>query len=155
RHRSRGLRRRHRASCIFLGSEFAGPHRGKAGQRRPLHARAHPPLHVESLRSQDCPCRFALRRNAYSTRPERAYSIIHRLSTQPMARTIRIGVISDTHGLLRPEALEALCDADQIVHAGDVGSPDVLDALRALAPLTVVRGNNDVGAWAHSLPETA
>lgn len=68
---------------------------------------------------------------------------------------MRIGVISDTHGLLRPEASEALRGSDHIVHAGDVCSPSVLDALRAMAPLTVVRGNNDRGAWARALPATA
>lgn len=64
-----------------------------------------------------------------------------------------IGVLSDTHGLLRPEALAALRDAERLVHAGDVGAPDVLAALRALAPLHVVRGNNDHGVWADTLPE--
>lgn len=67
----------------------------------------------------------------------------------------RIGLISDTHGLLRPAALESLRGSDHIVHAGDIGSPELLAALRALAPLTVVRGNNDRGAWAEALPETA
>ena len=67
----------------------------------------------------------------------------------------RIGVVSDTHGLLRPEALRRLRGVDRIVHAGDVGGPEVLRALEALAPLTVVRGNNDRGAWARALPETA
>jgi putative phosphoesterase len=65
-----------------------------------------------------------------------------------------IGVISDTHGLLRPEALDALRGADRIIHAGDVGGHEVLDALAAIAPLTVVRGNNDAGAWARTLPDT-
>ena len=65
-----------------------------------------------------------------------------------------IGVISDTHGLVRPEALRALRGADLIVHAGDVGSPDVLHALAALAPVAAVRGNNDRGGWARTLPET-
>lgn len=67
----------------------------------------------------------------------------------------KLGVISDTHGLIRPEAIEALRGVDLIVHAGDVGGPDVLEALRALAPLTAVRGNNDRGDWAAALPETA
>ncbi|HJZ89148.1 MAG TPA: metallophosphoesterase family protein [Polyangia bacterium] len=67
----------------------------------------------------------------------------------------RIGVISDTHGLVRPEALAALRGVDRIVHAGDVGAPDVLAALSALAPLTAVRGNNDRGPWAAALPETS
>jgi putative phosphoesterase len=66
----------------------------------------------------------------------------------------RIGVISDTHGLLRPQALRALAGADLIVHAGDVGGPEVLDALRAVAPLVAVRGNNDRGGWASALAET-
>jgi len=63
-----------------------------------------------------------------------------------------VGVISDTHGLLRPEALAALAGSDLIVHAGDVGDPAILDALRAIAPVRAVRGNVDVGAWADSLP---
>lgn len=66
----------------------------------------------------------------------------------------RIGVISDTHGLVRPEALRALAGADLIVHAGDVGTPDVLDALRGVAPVIAVRGNNDRGPWARALAET-
>ena len=64
-------------------------------------------------------------------------------------------MISDTHGLVRPEALAALRGVDRIVHAGDVGAPDVLAALSALAPLTAVRGNNDRGPWATALPETS
>ncbi len=66
---------------------------------------------------------------------------------------MRIGVISDTHGLLRPEALAALAGCERIVHAGDVGSPEVLEGLRALAPLVAVRGNCDHGPWAERLPE--
>src|SRR5947199_10770 len=66
----------------------------------------------------------------------------------------RIGVISDTHGLVRPEALRALAGADLIVHAGDVGTPEVLEALRAVAPVVAVRGNNDRGRWARALAET-
>ncbi len=69
-------------------------------------------------------------------------------------RATVIGVISDTHGLLRPEALAALAGVDRIVHAGDIGSAAVLDALRAIAPVIAVRGNNDRGAWAASIPET-
>ena len=65
-----------------------------------------------------------------------------------------VGVISDTHGLVRPEALDALRGSDLIIHAGDVGSPDVLEALRALAPVTAVRGNNDRGNWAESLSDS-
>jgi len=63
-----------------------------------------------------------------------------------------IGVISDTHGLLRPEAVEALRGVELILHAGDVGSPEVLDALKGIAPVVAVRGNNDKGAWAKDLP---
>jgi len=65
-----------------------------------------------------------------------------------------IGVISDTHGLLRPEALEALAGAKLLIHAGDIGSPDILPALARLAPVEAVRGNVDIEAWARSIPET-
>ena len=65
------------------------------------------------------------------------------------------GLISDTHGLLRQEALDALRGSDIIVHAGDVGNPEILDHLRELAPVVAVRGNIDKGAWAAALPETA
>lgn len=63
-----------------------------------------------------------------------------------------IGVISDTHGLLRPEAVDALRGVDLILHAGDVGSPDVLATLKRIAPVVAVRGNNDKGEWANELP---
>jgi hypothetical protein len=66
-----------------------------------------------------------------------------------------IGVVSDTHGLVRPEALRRLRGVDRIVHAGDIGGPEVLTALRAIAPVIAVRGNNDRGAWAGGIPETA
>jgi putative phosphoesterase len=69
-------------------------------------------------------------------------------------RTFTVGLISDTHGLLRPEAVRALRGSDVIVHAGDIGSPDVLDELSRVAPVTAVRGNNDKGSWASALPET-
>jgi putative phosphoesterase len=65
-----------------------------------------------------------------------------------------IGVISDTHGLLRPEAVQALRGCDQILHAGDVGRPEILVELRKVAPVTAVRGNVDCEAWADALPET-
>jgi len=68
---------------------------------------------------------------------------------------IRVGLISDTHGLLRPQAVAALEGCAHIVHGGDIGHAGILDALRAIAPLTVVRGNNDRGAWADGIPETA
>lgn len=67
---------------------------------------------------------------------------------------MRIGIISDTHGLLRPEALEGLRGVERILHAGDIGNEGVLATLRALAPVVAVRGNNDHGAWAESLPVT-
>ena len=72
---------------------------------------------------------------------------------QPAPRK-RIGVISDTHGLLRPEALEALEGVGRILHAGDIGDPDHLDALARIAPVTAIRGNIDRGPWAEALPET-
>ena len=65
-----------------------------------------------------------------------------------------VGVISDTHGLLRDEAIEALRGADHILHAGDIGDPEILDELRQLAPLTAVRGNVDTDKWARKLPLT-
>jgi uncharacterized protein len=66
----------------------------------------------------------------------------------------QIGVISDTHGLLRPQAIAALRGSHLIIHAGDVGKPEVIDELRTLAPTFVVRGNVDTGAWAARLPMT-
>ena len=66
----------------------------------------------------------------------------------------RVGLISDTHGLLRPEALSFLRGSDFIVHAGDIGDAEVLEELRRLAPLTAVRGNNDKGPWAKAIAET-
>jgi uncharacterized protein len=65
-----------------------------------------------------------------------------------------IGLISDTHGLLRPQALRALEGSDLIIHAGDVGDPEILDALRTVAPVFAVRGNVDTEPWALALPET-
>ena len=64
-----------------------------------------------------------------------------------------VGVISDTHGLLRPEVLVAFKGVDLILHAGDIGGPEVLDGLRTLAPTVAVRGNNDRGDWASNVPE--
>jgi putative phosphoesterase len=75
------------------------------------------------------------------------------VSARDEARTVRVGLVSDTHGLLRPEALAALAGSDAIVHAGDVGSADVLEALARIAPVHAVRGNNDASAWAAGLPE--
>jgi uncharacterized protein len=70
-------------------------------------------------------------------------------------RSIRVGLISDTHGLLRPEAIRFLRGADHIIHAGDIGGAEILEALRELAPVTAVRGNNDTGRWARAVPTEA
>jgi uncharacterized protein len=66
---------------------------------------------------------------------------------------LNIGIISDTHGLLRPEAMAALRGSERIIHAGDVGAPEILDRLANIAPVIAVRGNIDKGAWARKLPE--
>ncbi len=66
----------------------------------------------------------------------------------------RIGLIADTHGLLRPEALAALADSDLLIHAGDIGKPEVVAALKKIAPLVAIKGNNDTDSWARHLPET-
>src|SRR5450755_4073773 len=67
---------------------------------------------------------------------------------------ILIGVISDTHGLLRPEALQALRGSEHIIHAGDVGAAEILDQLAEIAPVSAIRGNVDKDDWALHLPET-
>ena len=69
-------------------------------------------------------------------------------------RPLSIGVISDTHGLLRPQAVRALAGSDYIIHAGDIGDPRILDQLKQLAPLTAVRGNVDRGDWANQIQPT-
>ncbi len=69
-------------------------------------------------------------------------------------RMTTIGIISDTHGLLRPEALAALAGSQFIIHAGDIGDIAVIEGLRAIAPVTAVRGNIDSGGWARAIPET-
>jgi hypothetical protein len=66
---------------------------------------------------------------------------------------MRVGVISDTHGLLRPEAIKALASSELIFHAGDIGKPEVLIELEAIAPVIAVRGNNDQGEWAEAIAE--
>jgi putative phosphoesterase len=71
------------------------------------------------------------------------------------SETLRIGLVSDTHGLLRAEALERLRDSDFLIHAGDIGDPAILDRLAEIAPITAVRGNNDSGPWASAIPDTA
>jgi putative phosphoesterase len=68
--------------------------------------------------------------------------------------SITVGVISDTHGLLRPEALTALQGSDFILHAGDIGPAEILERLAEIAPITAVRGNVDVDAWTRKIPET-
>jgi putative phosphoesterase len=67
---------------------------------------------------------------------------------------VRVGVISDTHGLLRPEALAALEGSAHILHAGDIGDPAILEALARIAPVMAIRGNNDTDGWARRVPET-
>ena len=64
-----------------------------------------------------------------------------------------VGVISDTHGLVRPEALEALAGSELIIHAGDIGGAEVIESLGRVAPVVAVRGNNDRGAWAEAFAE--
>ena len=76
-------------------------------------------------------------------------------SLRPPPSEELVGVISDTHGLLRPEALEALQGVGHILHAGDIGDPEHLDALARIAPLTAIRGNIDRSPWAEDLPRTA
>ncbi len=66
----------------------------------------------------------------------------------------RIGIISDTHGLLRPEAIKQLAGTDHIIHAGDIGAPEVIEGLRKIAPTTAIRGNIDAGEWAKDYPDT-
>lgn len=73
----------------------------------------------------------------------------------PSPRKFTVGLISDTHGLLRPGAVDALRGSDVIIHAGDIGDPQILAELSRLAPVTAVRGNVDKGPWAASLPDTA
>ncbi len=77
------------------------------------------------------------------------------LAAPTMSRyRFRVGLISDTHGLLRPQAVDVLRGSDLIVHAGDIGHRDIIEQLAELAPVTAVRGNNDNGAWAAGLRET-
>jgi len=69
-------------------------------------------------------------------------------------KRITLGVISDTHGLLRPEAIEAMRGSERILHAGDIGTPEILEALAQIAPVTAIRGNVDTAPWARALPES-
>src|SRR3954466_2984672 len=66
----------------------------------------------------------------------------------------RMGIISDTHGLLRPEAERALTGVNHIIRAGDIGRPEIVEALRGIAPVTAIRGNVDSGEWAREYPDT-
>jgi putative phosphoesterase len=70
-----------------------------------------------------------------------------------LEKPVILGVISDTHGLLRPEAVETLRRSDLILHAGDIGTPEILEALAQIAPVTAIRGNVDTDPWARALPE--
>jgi putative phosphoesterase len=90
-------------------------------------------------------CRGTVARNGPTSPPEPCLD-------GTTARIHRIGLISDTHGLLRPEVRTAFAGSELILHAGDVGHPDVLDALREVAPVVAVRGNVDRGDWARGLP---
>src|SRR6267378_2444669 len=67
---------------------------------------------------------------------------------------MRVGIISDTHGLLRPEAIRHLAGTDHIIHAGDIGAPEVIEGLRRIAPTTAIRVNIDAGEWAKNYPDT-
>jgi putative phosphoesterase len=69
-------------------------------------------------------------------------------------KALRVGILSDTHGLLRPEARAFLFGCDHIIHGGDIGSAQLLEEIAAIAPVTAVRGNNDLGEWALRVPET-
>ena len=94
-------------------------------------------------------------RSAAGTAERRSRGGARRRSPHRSPAIATVGVISDTHGLIRPEALTALAGVDAIIHAGDIGTPEVLAALRRIAPVTAVRGNNDRGAWAKRVPPTA
>jgi putative phosphoesterase len=115
------------ADCCCLFSPLRDAAVGLATKRRP----ANPPGHATEVNQPNYPNRTA-----------------HRAA-------INIGLISDTHGLLRDEARRALEGSDLIIHAGDVGKPEILEALKTLAPVVAVRGNVDDGPWASALPLTA
>jgi putative phosphoesterase len=68
---------------------------------------------------------------------------------------MRVGIISDTHGLLRPQALHALKGVDHIIHGGDIGRPEIIETLQQIAPVTAIRGNVDTAEWASSYPDVA
>lgn len=103
------------------------------------------------LRSRKSPATAT--RNPPKKLPESKVTALHENGVRTIPR--KIGLISDTHGLLREEALQALRGLDLIIHAGDVGDSNILDMLRKIAPVVAVRGNVDTAEWAKSLPETA
>lgn len=80
--------------------------------------------------------------------------MLSRARTKKQSDLHVIGLISDTHGLVRPQALEALQDVELIIHAGDIGKPEVIGALKIVAPVVAIKGNNDTGIWAKPLPDT-
>src|SRR5689334_14774341 len=82
-----------------------------------------------------------------------AHPIVSRRASKQDAR-MRIGIISDTHGLLRPEAEQQLAGVAHIVHAGDIGRPEVIARLQQIAPVSAIRGNVDTGPWAECYPDT-
>jgi putative phosphoesterase len=90
-----------------------------------------------------------------SAAPLRTISGVTRYDLRMALNVKKIGLISDTHGLLRKEAIEALSRSDLIIHAGDVGKAEILEVLRKIAPVVAVRGNVDIAEWAKVLPETA
>src|SRR6476646_388836 len=106
------------------------------------------PFRIAALRqiSQPSPSRRSLLNNIGS--PAAKTTIL------ATTKAFRVGIISDTHGLLRPEAERALAGVDHIVHAGDIGRPEIIDALRRIAPVTAIRGNVDSGEWAREYPDT-
>src|SRR5271166_636649 len=97
---------------------------------------------------------IALDREAKSVSARRRLCDESRNREPAEREAVNLGVISDTHGLLRAEAVEALRGSDLILHAGDIGGPEILDALARIAPVTAIRGNVDTGPWARGLPET-
>jgi hypothetical protein len=103
------------------------------------------------LRSRKSPA--AATRNPPKKLQESKVTVLHENGVRTVPR--KIGLISDTHGLLRKEALQALHGLDLIIHAGDVGDSSILDTLRKIAPVVAVRGNVDTAEWAKSLPEIA
>ena len=86
--------------------------------------------------------------------PDKPETMTNRGTIEALGATMRVGIISDTHGLLRPDAMRQLAQSDHIIHAGDIGAPGVIDGLRAIAPTTAIRGNVDAGAWANEYPDT-